>query len=465
MPTDRRGRHVQPAALFWALIVVVVLAPLPFGSNHPWSWSLLALAIGGLLVAAAARALLAGHAEPDGWSRIAGPALLLAPILLWLAFQASGLGPASWWHPIWAATAGGFRTPPLAAISLDPEAGWTALMRLLTYAGVLALAVELGRRPGRARRSFWALAIAGGAYALYGLVIHLGGHGTIVGVPKWAYYGDLTSTFVNRNHYAAYAGLGVIVALALLVAEVKAIRRRAGAEGLRFLDRTSPALFLLIVILALLATALLWTRSRGALIATAVGAGAFLASLAWARAIGGRAGLATAAALAALAAGLAAFSGGLALDRFDRAGAEIEGRAALNALTIGAIAERPLLGGGLGAYPAIFQLHRGEAFGPHLPRHDQAHNSYLELAAEAGLPAALALFALIGWLLVRLIRGGRTDARSALYAAAGIGATALVAVHSLVDFSLHIPAVAATYFLILGLALSRAQPPAPVSAG
>ena len=463
MPTERRGRHVQPALLYWALVSVVVLAPLPFGSNHPWSWSLLALAVGLLLIATAIRALAAGHAEPEGWSRLVGPAVLLVPILAWLAFQASGLGPEAWRHPAWGEAAGGLRRATGGAISLDPEAGWTILMRLLTYAGVLALAVEVGRRPGRARRSFWALAIAGAAYALYGLVIHLGGHGTIVGVPKWAYFGDLTSTFVNRNHYAAYAGLGLIVALTLLVVEIRAIRRRAGGDVFRIVDRLTPQLFLLVAILAVLATALLWTRSRGALLATGIGIAAFLATLVAAREIRGRAGLAIVAAGLTLALVVMAVASDVTLARFSHAALEIEGRAALNGLTIGAIADRPLLGGGLGAYPAIFQLHRTDAFPFHLPRHDQAHNSYLELAAEAGVPAALAILALVGWLVVRLLRRNPADARSTLYAAAGIGATVLVAVHALVDFSLQIPAIATTYFMILGLALSRAQPPTAVS--
>jgi hypothetical protein len=33
-----------------ALLLIVVLAPLPLGSNRPWAWSLLALATGAVLV-------------------------------------------------------------------------------------------------------------------------------------------------------------------------------------------------------------------------------------------------------------------------------------------------------------------------------------------------------------------------------------------------------------------------------
>ncbi|MBT3170322.1 MAG: hypothetical protein HN333_02690, partial [Rhodospirillaceae bacterium] len=35
---------------YWVLLIVLALAPLPFGANRPWSWSLLSLVIGILLI-------------------------------------------------------------------------------------------------------------------------------------------------------------------------------------------------------------------------------------------------------------------------------------------------------------------------------------------------------------------------------------------------------------------------------
>jgi hypothetical protein len=36
--------------VYWGLIMVLALAPLPFGANRPWSWSLLSLVVGLLLI-------------------------------------------------------------------------------------------------------------------------------------------------------------------------------------------------------------------------------------------------------------------------------------------------------------------------------------------------------------------------------------------------------------------------------
>ena len=42
---------------YWILLITLALAPLPFGANRPWSWSLLSLVIGILLIGWALAAL------------------------------------------------------------------------------------------------------------------------------------------------------------------------------------------------------------------------------------------------------------------------------------------------------------------------------------------------------------------------------------------------------------------------
>ncbi len=86
---------------------------------------------------------------------------------------------------------------------------------------------------------------------------------------------------------------------------------------------------------------------------------------------------------------------------------------------------------------------------------DKAHNTYLENALELGLPAALGLFSAIGVLLVICLLGVRRRRRDAVYPCIGVAATVLVAVQSVVDFSLQIPAVAVTYSLLMGAACAQ----------
>ena len=52
----------------------------------------------------------------------------------------------------------------------------------------------------------------------------------------------------------------------------------------------------------------------------------------------------------------------------------------------------------------------------------------------------------------------RRRRRNVALPCAGLAACALVAVHSIVDFSLQTPAVAASFALLLGVALAQSRP-------
>lgn len=100
------------------------------------------------------------------------------------------------------------------------------------------------------------------------------------------------------------------------------------------------------------------------------------------------------------------------------------------------IKAHPVAGSGLGAYPKAFPQHH-DASGQLVPQ--EAHNDYLELLAGGGLIGG----GLAGWFVVALIVIARRRLRGAdgFYRAACFGALVGlfgVAVHSLVDFGLHI---------------------------
>ncbi len=111
-----------------------------------------------------------------------------------------------------------------------------------------------------------------------------------------------------------------------------------------------------------------------------------------------------------------------------------------------------MLGTGYGTFEEVFRFYRDAS----LPGvYARAHNTYLENALELGLPGAAALFAAVGGLSLLTLRGVRRRRRDAVYPCIGFAATTLVAAHSLVDFSLQIPAVALTYSLLMGAACAQ----------
>jgi O-antigen ligase len=120
---------------------------------------------------------------------------------------------------------------------------------------------------------------------------------------------------------------------------------------------------------------------------------------------------------------------------------------------VDAIGDRPLLGHGLGAFE--------EAFRPYVPPDAAgaewafAHNTFLEVAFGLGLPAAGVFYAAIALIVLRIFRGARTRRRERVYTCFALGCAAAAAFHSVFDFSLQIPAVAALFAAILGLGYAQ----------
>ncbi len=138
------------------------------------------------------------------------------------------------------------------------------------------------------------------------------------------------------------------------------------------------------------------------------------------------------------------------------------------------VRERPLRGFGLGTFGAEFVPHRLAAeirFGRRFTiplltsTFAQAHSDYLQLAAEAGVPAAACAVAALGLLLAGLVRLARRAPETELVVLVAVLATA--ALMALTWFPLERPVSALPLTLVAGRAwrrLAHAAPPAPRAA-
>ena len=77
-------------------------------------------------------------------------------------------------------------------------------------------------------------------------------------------------------------------------------------------------------------------------------------------------------------------------------------------------------------------------------------NTYLELLLELGIPAALLLLFGLGWIVAHCARGALTRKRDQHAANIAVGASVLVGLHALVDFSIQLQGVALSYAALLG---------------
>lgn len=455
-PASRRGKRARKTGfswekvLFWLLIATVLLAPLPAGSNRPLSATLLFMIIGALLAAWGVGVLLGARMQVAS-IRPVWPALALFTVVAaWAALQAAPFTPEGFHHPVWREAGEVLETPVQGAISVNPEATLNRLLGWLAYGAIFWLAFQLCRSREQTRQVVLALALGGLGYAVYGLFELFAGDAGVV-----------TSTFVNRNNYATYAGITLLCGLGLVLSEVLRVAHAHTSlqrAALDLLARIDAVLGLALVTCLVAATALLLTQSRGALVALGAALAVFVWALRSMTLITSRALIISAIAFGVISAGAMVWlAGEETLSRFDDVDVHAVKRFSFYATTWQAIGDRPLLGTGYGTYADAFKAYNHP--GTEAVFVKRAHNTYLQMIMELGWPAAMAAFACVGFLTWRCAQALKARRRSASYLASVISAATLVAVHSLLDFSLQIPANAVTFALLLGAGCALASSP------
>jgi len=145
-------------------------------------------------------------------------------------------------------------------------------------------------------------------------------------------------------------------------------------------------------------------------------------------------------------------TGASTFDRLDAMSSDAEMRPKINAAVLRAIGDNWLTGTGYGSFADIFPLYQPLSVVGFV---DLAHDDYLENALELGVPAACLLFGAVLYLGGRCLVGVFRRRRDAIYPLAGTAVTVLIGVHSALDFSMQIPAVAVTYAVILGIGVAQ----------
>jgi len=462
---------------FGGLLLLLVWAPLPLASNRGWALALLSLCLCGLLLLVVGAAWLAGTplqatgAGPRTGRDVWLPLGLLGAYTLLVALQLVPL-PAvllGWLAP-GVDVAGG-----AGPLSVDPSSTRAYLLACVAYTAAFALVLLLARSERRLRWLVVAVVASGVFQAFLAVLLMTSRQGYEYLFLQFSGGGRATGTFASPDHLAAYMLLCIALGLGLVLSTTgEDVRPSPGwrhkvVAGLRFLMSGRMLVRLLLVTLVI---ALVLTRSRG-------GNGAFLAALlvtgglvAW-RSPQLR-NLAVAVIVSMLVVDLIVIGQWVGLDKVvqrlegtsiraeqpadDGPGAvnvnreeSLEERlfAARYALTM--VQERPVLGFGGGTFYIAFPRFKANHA---LGFYDHAHNDYVEIAANTGLLGLGLLLTLAGAALVRALRALDDDQPPlARGLAAGIVmAIVSLAIHSVVDFNLQIPANALTFTIVLALA-------------
>ena len=254
----------------------------------------------------------------------------------------------------------------------------------------------------------------------------------------WQHFGGAADemrrgTYPNRNHFAGLLEM----ALPFAVMYAAAVSRR-GRNALAACGACALA--------GLLFIGIVYSFSRMGFVASLVSLFVMGALAASSRRRWVVAGL-----LAAVVAGAFVFLPPDALIlRFAQLASDRRSRTELWSETIPLIRAYLPFGCGLGGYETAFYPFKRS--GP-LVTDDFAHNDYLQLLAELGLPGFLIVAAGAFWITRRAVRGAveLQDPEKRYFAVACAGALAAILLHSTVDFNLYIPANAMVLMWIAGM--------------
>ena len=307
-------------------------------------------------------------------------------------------------------------------------------LQYVSYGIVLLLASECVREETARKRFALALTIFGVSYAFFAVAQALTSDGKIFWVRTPKFGGAIYGSYVNHAHYAGLMEMLVPFPLVVTMGHLLSREKRV----------------LVAFSVVLMASTIFLCGSRGGMIAFAFEMVLF-AALALLQRRNPRVALGLVLVCVSVFAFLFFLGKGAVLERLGDLAPGIRWNITKDCLRM--FSHRPVWGYGLGTFPTTYPSYR--SFYTNLFV-NEAHNDYAQLLVETGLLG----FVLMLWFVLRLYQYGLPTSRrwqfkwdGAVSLAALLGCTGLL-VHSFVDFNLQIPANAAMFYVLCGLAAS-----------
>lgn len=432
------------AAIGWMTLALVLFVAIFYGGNAPSYWTLMGFVVVVLFAMQIALTMIRGGHRANG--RLLVPAVLYLAALSWGLVQTLPGLPEAWAHPFWA-----LAPDAVPTISATPIAGAHGVFRLAAYAMVFWIAVQASIN---SQRTLWFLkvfATFSALMALFGLHAVISNNNLVLGEQAT---GHVSATFINRNSYALYAAFGLLANLGVYIDMVRSrdVVPTSAKSALRgFVERFFSGAWVFLFGAVVCVSALLLTASRAG-IASGLLATVVLVVLLQRNSAGSRAIWVS---VAVLLGAFITFLSENVLTRFAGTGVG-EMRFVIYREMQAHLGDRLMLGHGIGAFQDSFRQH--VPFEAASAEWSLAHSSYLENLWEMGLPAALAFYAALVWVAVVIVRGAITRKRNRIYSVVALSCLVAGGLHSLVDFSLQMPATSAMFAFLLGIGWAHAWP-------
>lgn len=412
-------------------LAVVLLAPIPLGSNRPLPWMvwtfILALLTIGYLGTNRVK-------KPKAAMRSSGLRFLYVlggVFIIFTTLQTLPLLPHSLPLPLDIQD-----NLPSKYASLSPSATRLATLRVCSYGLLFWLIYETASQSKNRKKMAWGLFAGIVLHATWAMVALKLLNDTSLWGEKTAYLGSATGTFVNRNSLATFLGMGLVLGFSLTLDRGLHPHHRSDLNADTALAWMG---------LAIIAIAIISTQSRMGVAASAIGV--LVVVISQKNSVSLTLGAASTLLIAMV------FASGLA-QRSLTIREDANGRIELWAQAFELVKLRPFTGYGLDAFAPAFSLIHSPPLASDVIW-EYAHNSYLTLWVECGVILGSIPPLILISIGIRLIRSPLVRAPLPVAALAGL---ALNATHSLVDFSLEIQANVFFMLAILALGLAAKDP-------
>jgi O-antigen ligase len=349
------------------------------------------------------------------------------------------------------------------AVSVDPTRTVRAVLFILFGSAWAWMCVRLAQRTTAFTRSLARNVVALG---LFVAVIGLAQSATFNGKLLWFWEPMFYSTnafgpFVNRNHFAGWMLLALMISLGYLFGRFSTHGTPSAAtwrDRLLWLGSADGTTVILTgIAIVVMGCALVWTMSRSGIAAAGISASLLFAAAVY-RSKRRALRLALAAYLLVMVTGVVAWRGTDTLFAWYGNTQTLEWRFQLWHNTMPALKDFWVTGSGLNTYGTLMVAYAPPDMS-HQPR--EAHNDYLQLAVEGGLLLCIPVFVLIvavGRNVLRRLMQPQDEMTWWIRMGATAGICG-IAVQELTEFSLQIPGVALLFTTCVALAIHEAPVP------
>jgi O-antigen ligase len=448
------------------VLFLLIFTPLAIGTVQPWSISIMEMAAFIVFGAWLLKAGAGSDWETSGvGSRELGVgskalSILFAGFVFLIILQILPMPPAllSALSPGTGGLYAQFSLPGddrWRTLSIYPGATTIELYKILAYAAVFIVIINHYRTREQVSSIIHAIVVMGCFLAIFAVVQKMTWNGNLF----WFYPIKEglrpMGPYINRNHFAGYMEMAVPLALGMLLYRASSLNI---PRGLPFVRRVGtmvaaeafPAVAFLSLAFFIMSAALFASLSRGGMLGFASGLASFVLMVRARRSLRKRMAVVALVGFAVFVVVVLAGWGRIE-DRFAELGNEAKiKRIEIWSDSMGIVRDFPLLGTGMGTFGDAYL--RYQSTSPQL-LFDHAHNDYIEFLTDMGLAGAALMAGMIGlfWRTLVLAWGERHSRFVTSTVAGGLAAFAALAVHSITDFNLHIPANALLLTIIAAM--------------